>query len=522
MRAEKQSKVFYFPPISPFSLNFSNEILERKYRRLGLHPPKRATQIVTMASPRITPFIDTIVFTIAVLLTTVACFASFRAVLTIQILVLIVVLVLTLLLLVPLALDVRGLRSVGFLKFYANFFSWYPRNMLGAIILGLPTLTVLATLMMCSLRAQIVYTFGFCLLLLFTVIVYALFTMYNFWTKLAMSFLTVLIGVLLILLAPGAYCGEGGVCGPYSAANDSASALLLATRTPISELGCNVTTTLPMFRETWDNFWIEFVIELVLMLALVNFINREFEISYRLSFNCDQVALHERVAIKKAKRQAEWLLENIIPDYIIHDLKTAHKYSENMKDVGVIFATLSNFSQFYDEQFEGGREMLRVLNEIFADFEHLLPKYQDVEKIKTIGACFMAASGLNSAKREKNRQLGKADSHLYALMDFCLELLETITEFNKQIFNFDFELKIGYNIGDVTAGVIGSTKLLYDIWGDTVNVSSRMYSTGVKGRIQVTESVAQRLGDVYEFEYRGEVFVKGKGDMRCYFLVGKK
>jgi len=254
----------------------------------------------------------------------------------------------------------------------------------------------------------------------------------------------------------------------------------------------------------------------------VNFINREFEISYRLSFNCDQVALHERVAIKKAKRQAEWLLENIIPDYIIHDLKTAHKYSENMKDVGVIFATLSNFSQFYDEQFEGGREMLRVLNEIFADFEHLLPKYQDVEKIKTIGACFMAASGLNSAKREKNRQLGKADSHLYALMDFCLELLETITEFNKQIFNFDFELKIGYNIGDVTAGVIGSTKLLYDIWGDTVNVSSRMYSTGVKGRIQVTESVAQRLGDVYEFEYRGEVFVKGKGDMRCYFLVGKK
>ena len=107
-------------------------------------------------------------------------------------------------------------------------------------------------------------------------------------------------------------------------------------------------------------------------------------------------------------------------------------------------------------------------------------------------------------------------------MDFAIELLKTLDDFNRQMFNFQFELKIGYNIGEVTAGVIGTTKLLYDIWGDTVNVASRMYSTGQKGRVQVTEDVAKRLSEHYDFEYRGSVFVKGKGEMRTHLLAGRK
>ena len=93
--------------------------------------------------------------------------------------------------------------------------------------------------------------------------------------------------------------------------------------------------------------------------------------------------------------------------------------------------------------------------------------------------------------------------------------------FNEALLNFEFELRMGLNFGPVTAGVIGTTKLFYDIWGDTVNVASRMDSTGEKGHIQVPEHVAVALRDSYNFEPRGEIEVKGKSRMKTYFLTGK-
>jgi adenylate cyclase 9 len=94
--------------------------------------------------------------------------------------------------------------------------------------------------------------------------------------------------------------------------------------------------------------------------------------------------------------------------------------------------------------------------------------------------------------------------------------------FNEALLNFEFELRMGLNFGPVTAGVIGTTKLFYDIWGDTVNVASRMDSTGQKGRIQVPEHFAVALNDKYQFELRGEIEVKGKSKMRTFFLEEKK
>lgn len=260
---------------------------------------------------------------------------------------------------------------------------------------------------------------------------------------------------------------------------------------------------------------------LLVTLSLIGALNRECDISFRLSFHRDYEALQAKQAIAHQKIQADWLLENIIPYYIMDDLRQHSKYSRHIDDAAVVFACISNFAEFYDEQYQGGQEMLRVLNEIFADFEHQLAsvQYKDVEKIKTIGSCFMVASGLNMTERLRNR---RPDAHLYALMDFALDLIHTLDDFNRQMFNFQFEMKVGYNIGEVTAGVIGTTKLLYDIWGDTVNVASRMYSTGQKGRIQVTEAVAKRLESRYVFEYRGEVFVKGKGDMKTYLLSHRR
>lgn len=179
-----------------------------------------------------------------------------------------------------------------------------------------------------------------------------------------------------------------------------------------------------------------------------------------------------------------------------------------------------NYDDFYDESFEGGKEYLRVLNELIGDFEDLFDyeRFKDVEKIKTIGSCLMAASGLNPTRNQNKNP----NAHLFALTEFSMSVLEKLADFNAEIFNFSFEMAIGLNIGDVTAGVIGTTKLLYDIWGDTVNVSSRMYSTGLPGTIQVTENTYNHLKPMFNFKFRAVVQVKGKGDMNTYVLVDKK
>jgi adenylate cyclase 9 len=221
------------------------------------------------------------------------------------------------------------------------------------------------------------------------------------------------------------------------------------------------------------------------------------------------------------KDQADWLLHNIIPEHVVDVMKQTSKYCKNHDEVGVIFAKIINYEDFYDESYEGGKEYLRVLNEMMGDFEDLIDqaRFKDVEKIKTIGSCLMVASGLNPNTRQENKD---SRAHLYALMEFAMELLNKLDDFNKEIFNFNFEMAIGFNSGPVTAGVIGTTKLLYDIWGDTVNVSSRMYSTGMAGKIQVTEECAKKLDDKFDFEHRGQTYVKGKGELNTFLLTKKK
>lgn len=199
-----------------------------------------------------------------------------------------------------------------------------------------------------------------------------------------------------------------------------------------------------------------------------------------------------RCVVQAEKEQADSLLRNILPEHVADVLKRHEGYSQTYENVGVIFAKISNFDDFYDEAYEGGREFLRVLNELMGDFEELFdsPKYKDIEKIKTIGSCLMAAAGLNKEKRDQNKD---PKAHLYALMDFSTDLLKKLGQFNRDMLSFQFEMEIGYNFGEVTAGVVGTTKLLYDIWGDAVNVASRMYSTGVHGKIQASSHLSPNV-----------------------------
>ncbi|KAG5838235.1 hypothetical protein ANANG_G00221630 [Anguilla anguilla] len=162
-----------------------------------------------------------------------------------------------------------------------------------------------------------------------------------------------------------------------------------------------------------------------------------------------------------------------------------------------------------------GVECLRLLNEIIADFDEIISeeKYRQLEKIKTIGSTYMAASGLNDSTYDKEGR-----SHILALADYAMRLREQMTYINEHSFN-NFQMKIGLNMGPVVAGVIGARKPQYDIWGNTVNVASRMDSTGVPDRIQVTTDLYQVLASKdYQLECRGVVKVKGKGEMTTYFL----
>uniref|UniRef100_A0A2K6T6I6 Adenylate cyclase type 8 n=1 Tax=Saimiri boliviensis boliviensis TaxID=39432 RepID=A0A2K6T6I6_SAIBB len=200
-------------------------------------------------------------------------------------------------------------------------------------------------------------------------------------------------------------------------------------------------------------------------------------------------------------------------------------YSQSYDAVGVMFASIPGFADFYSqtEMNNQGVECLRLLNEIIADFDELLgeDRFQDIEKIKTIGSTYMAVSGLSPEKQQCEDKWG----HLCALADFSLALTESIQEINKHSFN-NFELRIGISHGSVVAGVIGAKKPQYDIWGKTVNLASRMDSTGVSGRIQVPEETYLILKDQgFAFDYRGEIYVKGiseqEGKIKTYFLLGR-
>ncbi|KAH0521544.1 Adenylate cyclase type 2 [Microtus ochrogaster] len=198
-------------------------------------------------------------------------------------------------------------------------------------------------------------------------------------------------------------------------------------------------------------------------------------------------------------------------------------YHQSYDCVCVMFASIPDFKEFYTESDvnKEGLECLRLLNEIIADFDDLLskPKFSGVEKIKTIGSTYMAATGLSAVPSQEHAQEPERQyMHIGTMVEFAYALVAKLDAINKHSFN-DFKLRVGINHGPVIAGVIGAQKPQYDIWGNTVNVASRMDSTGVLDKIQVTEEtslVLQTLG--YTCTCRGIINVKGKGDLKTYFV----
>ncbi|XP_041954388.1 adenylate cyclase type 6 [Alosa sapidissima] len=249
---------------------------------------------------------------------------------------------------------------------------------------------------------------------------------------------------------------------------------------------------------------------------------QQVESTARLDFLWKLQATEEKEEMEELQAYNRRLLHNILPKdvaahFLARERRNDELYYQSCECVAVMFASISNFSEFYVELEANneGVECLRLLNEIIADFDEIISeeKYRQLEKIKTIGSTYMAASGLNDSTYDKEGR-----SHITALADYSMRLREQMMHINEHSFN-NFQMKIGLNIGPVVAGVIGARKPQYDIWGNTVNVASRMDSTGVPDRIQVTTDLHQVLDKKgYQLECRGVVKVKGKGEMTTYFL----
>ncbi|XP_074838533.1 adenylate cyclase type 4 isoform X2 [Carettochelys insculpta] len=255
---------------------------------------------------------------------------------------------------------------------------------------------------------------------------------------------------------------------------------------------------------------------------------RQNEYYCRLDFLWKKKFKKEREEIETMENLNRVLLENVLPadvaqQFIGQNRRNEDLYHQSYDCVCVLFASIPDFKEFYSESNVNheGLECLRLLNEIIADFDELLskPKFSGVEKIKTIGSTYMAATGLNAASGQENQQDGERSyTHLGIMVEFAVALIAKLDMINKHSFN-SFKLRVGINHGPVVAGVIGAQKPQYDIWGNTVNVASRMESTGVLGKIQVTEETARALETLgYSCYLRGVIKVKGKGQLRTYYV----
>jgi len=212
--------------------------------------------------------------------------------------------------------------------------------------------------------------------------------------------------------------------------------------------------------------------------------------------------------LEREQEKSERLLLNILPEQIATRLKNGEAtIAESFPCVSVLFADISGFTEF--SQHVDARHLVSLLDEIFSAFDQLARSH-GVEKIKTIGDAYMAVAGLPVPRED----------HAAAVASTALGMQEAFAGVMRAR-GLALDLRIGIHSGPVAAGVIGRHKFSYDLWGDTVNLASRMESHGEPARIHVSQTTRDLLGDAFRFTDRGEIDVKGKGATRTFFLLGR-
>jgi adenylate cyclase len=222
---------------------------------------------------------------------------------------------------------------------------------------------------------------------------------------------------------------------------------------------------------------------------------------FTLARNLDLHAEMQRAEAECAR--ADKVLYNVLPASIADELKRADKVNAvKFDNMGVLFADIAGFTRF--SRALPPDALVLVLNQIFSSFDDLVEKY-GLEKIKTIGDAYMVVS----------------QHRLDDLGQLALDMGDAIRRYNAAS-GTQLALRIGIHVGPAVAGVIGIKRFLYDVWGDTVNVASRMEASGASGQIHVTEAVAAQAADRFVFHRREQVEIRGRGPMTTYWLESEK
>ena len=224
--------------------------------------------------------------------------------------------------------------------------------------------------------------------------------------------------------------------------------------------------------------------------------------------------LYDRVVAEQ--KVTERLLLNVLPQAIVERLKEQSGaitdgfpplVADSFPDATVLFADIVGFTKFSAGM--SPEKLVVLLNEIFTGFDGIADN-RGLEKIKTIGDAYMAVAGVPHF----------VDGHAARAAHMALDMMDALADFNKRN-GYMLKMRIGVSSGAVVAGVIGKRKFIYDLWGDTVNIASRMESQGVAGRVQITDTTRRRLGEQFEMEKRGVIDIKDIGEMHTWFLNGR-
>jgi adenylate cyclase len=223
-------------------------------------------------------------------------------------------------------------------------------------------------------------------------------------------------------------------------------------------------------------------------------------------FNAHELLARVRthLEIGRLNRENQRLLLNVLPAQIAERLKKSEGIlAERFDDVSVLFTDIVGFTSLSTKLTP--TEIVELLNRLFSGFDELCDRHQ-VEKIKTIGDAYMAVGGLPQPRH----------GHLESLARVALEMQHIVDDIGGAQ---GLAVRTGIHVGTAVAGVIGIRKFSYDVWGDTVNTASRLEYHGTAGRVHVSDTVFERLGDTFEFEPRGMVELRGRGPMSTYFLL---
>jgi adenylate cyclase len=221
-------------------------------------------------------------------------------------------------------------------------------------------------------------------------------------------------------------------------------------------------------------------------------------------------AARAETAAEREYERSERLLANMLPSPIAARLKSEGSVviADRHDEASILFADMAGFTAQASDT--APDDLVKFLNRVFSDFDRLVERH-GLEKIKTTGDAYMVVSGVPTARTD----------HAQALAVLALEMRDAAAEWRDSR-GRNVPIRMGMSSGPVVAGVVGTRKFFYDVWGDAVNVASRMETTGTEGKIQVSQDVYERLRDTFVLEARGEIEIKGKGTMPTWFLLARK